>query len=89
MDVLYHGIKIRCAYDFPLCFPHELIIMSLKSIHNYKAPARRSLGILGLVYVKVRSTTYANTTIGNNLTNRANGGKFYFKITDFDWLKNQ
>ena len=26
MEVLYHGIKTRYAYDFPLCFPHELIM---------------------------------------------------------------
>ena len=30
MEVLYHGIKTRYAYDFPLCFPHELL-MSLRS----------------------------------------------------------
>ena len=30
MEVLYHGIKTRYAYDFPLCFPHELI-MSLRN----------------------------------------------------------
>ena len=29
MEILYHGIKTRYAYDFPLCFPHELI-MSLR-----------------------------------------------------------
>ena len=33
MEVLYHGIKTRYAYDFPLCFPHELI-MSLRGIGN-------------------------------------------------------
>ena len=33
MEVLYHGIKTRYAYDFPLCFPHELI-MSLRSVGN-------------------------------------------------------
>ena len=27
MEVLYHGIKTRYAYDFPLCFPHELIMI--------------------------------------------------------------
>ena len=32
MEVLYHGIKTRYAYDFPLCFPHELI-MSLRNIY--------------------------------------------------------
>ena len=32
MEVLYHGIKTRYAYDFPLCFPHELI-MSLISMY--------------------------------------------------------
>ena len=30
MEVLYHGIKTRYAYDFQLCFPLELI-MSLIS----------------------------------------------------------
>ena len=25
MEVLYHGITTRYPYDFPLCFPHELI----------------------------------------------------------------
>ena len=30
MEVLYHAIKTRYAYDFPLCFPHELL-MSLRS----------------------------------------------------------
>ena len=30
MDVFYHGIKTRYAYDFPLWFPHELL-MSLRS----------------------------------------------------------
>ena len=28
---LYHDIKTRYAYDFPSCFPHELI-MSLRSL---------------------------------------------------------
>ena len=32
MEVLYHGIKTRYAYDFPLCFSHELI-MSLRKIY--------------------------------------------------------
>ena len=27
MDVLYHDIKTRHAYDFPFCFPHELIMI--------------------------------------------------------------
>ena len=27
MEVLYHGIKTWYAYDFPLCFPHELILI--------------------------------------------------------------
>ena len=27
MEVLYHGIKTRYAYDFPLCFPHELLMI--------------------------------------------------------------
>ena len=31
MEVLYHGIKTRYAYDFLLCFFHELI-MSLRNI---------------------------------------------------------
>ena len=32
MDVLYHDIKTRYAqHDFPLCFPHELI-MSLRKL---------------------------------------------------------
>ena len=31
MEVLYHGIKTRYAYDFPLCFLHELL-MSLRNI---------------------------------------------------------
>ena len=34
MEVLYHGIKTRYAYDFPLCFPHELL-MSLRNIYIY------------------------------------------------------
>ena len=33
MEVLYHGIKTRYAYDFPLCFPHELL-MSLRNIYT-------------------------------------------------------
>ena len=33
MEVLYHGIKTRYAYDFPLCFPHELL-MSLRRIFH-------------------------------------------------------
>ena len=33
MEVLYHGIKTRYAYDFLLCFPHELI-MSLRNKYN-------------------------------------------------------
>ena len=33
MEVLYHGIKTRYAYDLPLCFPHELL-MSLRSIYH-------------------------------------------------------
>ena len=33
MEVLYHGIKTRYAYDFPLCFPHELL-MSLRNIYS-------------------------------------------------------
>ena len=33
MEVLYHGIKTRYAYDFPLCFSHELI-MSLRNIFD-------------------------------------------------------
>ena len=33
MEVLYHGIKTRYAYDFPLCFPHELL-MNLRSIYK-------------------------------------------------------
>ena len=37
MEVLYHGIKTRYAYDFPLCFPHELI-MSLRNIYTELAP---------------------------------------------------
>ena len=28
MNVLYHDIKTRYAYDFPLCFPHELRLFS-------------------------------------------------------------
>ena len=28
MEVLYHGIKTRYAYDFPLCFPHEKYYIS-------------------------------------------------------------
>ena len=31
MEVLYHGIKTRYAYDFPLWFPHELL-MSLRRL---------------------------------------------------------
>ena len=31
MEVLNHGIKTRYAYDFPLCFPRELL-MSLRKI---------------------------------------------------------
>ena len=34
MEVLYHGIKTRYAYDFPLCFPRELL-MSLIYIYIY------------------------------------------------------
>ena len=51
MEVLYHGIKTRYAYDFPLCFPHELI-MSLRSlllkttpqfpIHYYNSQSKAS-----------------------------------------------
>ena len=36
MEVLYHGIKTRYTYDFPLCFPHELI-MSLRNIYIWYA----------------------------------------------------
>ena len=32
MEVLYHSIKTRYAYDFPLCVPHELL-MSLRSMY--------------------------------------------------------
>ena len=38
MEVLYHGIKTRYAYDFPLCFPHELIMSLIKldiSLHTF------------------------------------------------------
>ena len=31
MEILYHGIKTRYAYDFALWFPHELI-MSLINV---------------------------------------------------------
>ena len=34
MEVLYHDIKTRHAHDFPLCFPHELL-MSLRNIYQY------------------------------------------------------
>ena len=34
MEVLYHGIKTQYACDFPLCFPHELI-MHLRNIYIY------------------------------------------------------
>ena len=35
MDVLYHDIKTRYAYDFPLCFPHELIMNAIsKTVTN-------------------------------------------------------
>ena len=37
MEVFYHGIKTRYAYDFPLCFPHELL-MSLRNIYTELAP---------------------------------------------------
>ena len=37
MEVLYHGIKTRYGYDFPLCFPHELL-MSLRNIYTELAP---------------------------------------------------
>ena len=30
MEVLYHGIKTRYAYDFPLCFPHELTMSLIR-----------------------------------------------------------
>ena len=33
MDVFHHGIKTRYAYDFPLCFPHDLI-MILRNIKS-------------------------------------------------------
>ena len=33
MEVLYHGIKTRYAYDFSFCFPHELL-MSLRKIFS-------------------------------------------------------
>ena len=33
MEVLYHSIKTWYAYDFPLCFPHELL-MSLRNIYT-------------------------------------------------------
>ena len=33
MKILYHGIKTRYAYDFPLCFPPHELIMSLRNIH--------------------------------------------------------
>ena len=35
MEVLYHGIKTRYAYDFPLCFPRELVMMFEKYIYKY------------------------------------------------------
>ena len=38
MEVLYHGIKTRYAYDFPLCSPHELL-MSLRILCNISAIA--------------------------------------------------
>ena len=46
MEVLYHGMKTRYAYDFPLCFPHELL-MSLrtggKDLHTLFSESFRSL----------------------------------------------
>jgi hypothetical protein len=32
---LYQHIKIRHAYDFSLCFPHELLMSFLNSVHVF------------------------------------------------------
>ena len=29
-----HGIKTRYAYNFPLCFPHELLMSLIRNVHN-------------------------------------------------------
>ena len=34
MEVLYYGIKTRYAYDIPLNFPHELLMILEKYIIN-------------------------------------------------------
>ena len=44
MEVLYHGIKTRYAYDFPLCFPHELI-MSLRREDPVEKNCRAGKGL--------------------------------------------
>ena len=51
MEVLYHGIKTRYAYDSPLCCPHKLI-MSLRSIGNNNMV---SLNLLDHVINKLRT----------------------------------
>ena len=33
-SALYHGIKTRYAYDFPSCFPHELIMSLRREDHR-------------------------------------------------------
>ena len=44
MEVLYHGIKTRYAYDFPLCFPHESL-MSLRNITSKTSNSKFSLSV--------------------------------------------
>ena len=48
-------------YNVYLCLASE--IKGSELFLRNKTPARRELGLLGLVYVKVRSTTYAYIAI--------------------------
>ena len=71
MEVLYHGIKTRYAYDFPLCFAHELIMirevhitsMGILDVCNLWILLRKIVIYLGRLLLKLTEMTSTQESV--------------------------